>query len=179
MNKCPEVYEHKEFKSSYDPSNKRQEKEITKIKRLLKAESGHFQGEQLKHDLSSIKSFPRGSGSLKTLFVICKDCNKELIQPNCKFCKESSHSMNDGVLFFIEGMIRPIKNGASLYVVQKLLGHSSPEMTQRYAHLGSDQLKEEVNLLDDKRGQFFDLGHILVTRQNAPQKQEKVKHTTR
>ncbi|MCK5179612.1 MAG: tyrosine-type recombinase/integrase [Candidatus Omnitrophica bacterium] len=81
--------------------------------------------------------------------------------------------------FLLEGMIRPIKNGASLYVVQKLLGHSSPEMTQRYAHLGSDQLKEEVNLLDDKRGQFFDLGHILVTRQNAPQKQEKVKHTTR
>lgn len=119
MNKCPEVYEHKEFKSSYDPSNKRQEKEITKIKRLLKAESGHFQGEQLKHDLSSIKSFPRGRGSLKTLFVICKDCNKELIQPNCKFCKESSHSMNDGVLFFIGGHDTAYKEWSQLICCPK------------------------------------------------------------
>jgi len=60
-----------------------------------------------------------------------------------------------------------VRNGASLYVVQKLLGHSSPEMTQRYAHLGSDQLKEEVNLLDDKREKSFDFGHILGTRQKS------------
>lgn len=33
-----------------------------------------------------------------------------------------------------------VNQGASLYDVQKLLGHSSPQMTQRYAHLSSEHL---------------------------------------
>lgn len=33
-----------------------------------------------------------------------------------------------------------VNQGASLYDVQKLLGHSSPQMTQRYAHLSSERL---------------------------------------
>jgi integrase len=34
-----------------------------------------------------------------------------------------------------------VNSGASLYEVQKLLGHSSPVMTQRYAHLASDTIR--------------------------------------
>ena len=40
-----------------------------------------------------------------------------------------------------------IQNGVSLYEVQKLLGHSSPNMTQRYAHLNPNSLKQIVNNL--------------------------------
>ena len=40
-----------------------------------------------------------------------------------------------------------IQNGISLYEVQKLLGHSSPNMTQRYAHLNPNNLKQIVNTL--------------------------------
>lgn len=34
-----------------------------------------------------------------------------------------------------------VGNGASLYEVQSLLGHSSPQMTQRYAHLADKGLR--------------------------------------
>lgn len=34
-----------------------------------------------------------------------------------------------------------VNSGASLYEVQKLLGHASPTMTQRYAHLASDTIR--------------------------------------
>ena len=40
-----------------------------------------------------------------------------------------------------------IQNGVSLYEVQKLLGHSSPNLTQRYAHLNPNSLKQIVNNL--------------------------------
>jgi len=40
-----------------------------------------------------------------------------------------------------------IQNGVTLYEVQKLLGHSSPNMTQRYAHLNPNNLKQIVNNL--------------------------------
>jgi integrase len=36
------------------------------------------------------------------------------------------------------------RGGADLYTVQKLLGHSSPLMTQRYAHLQPDDLRKAV-----------------------------------
>lgn len=35
-----------------------------------------------------------------------------------------------------------VNSGQSLYVVQHLLGHASPQTTQRYAHLQSDTLKQ-------------------------------------
>jgi site-specific recombinase XerD len=39
-------------------------------------------------------------------------------------------------------------NGADLYDIQKLLGHSDPRMTQRYAHLGQDHLDAAASRLD-------------------------------
>ncbi|HBZ69528.1 MAG TPA: hypothetical protein DEP35_07280 [Deltaproteobacteria bacterium] len=43
---------------------------------------------------------------------------------------------------------RLVLRGVSLYQVQKLLGHSSPIMTQRYAHLAPDALAASVAVLD-------------------------------
>ena len=41
-----------------------------------------------------------------------------------------------------------VRNSVDLYVVQKLLGHATPKMTQRYAHLKADQLKEAIEKID-------------------------------
>jgi site-specific recombinase XerD len=35
-----------------------------------------------------------------------------------------------------------VNSGQSLYVVQHLLGHASPQTTQRYAHLQASTLKQ-------------------------------------
>ncbi len=43
---------------------------------------------------------------------------------------------------------RLVALGASLLSVQKLLGHSSIEMTMRYSHLGKDALRDAIGLLD-------------------------------
>ena len=50
-----------------------------------------------------------------------------------------------------------VLKGVDLYVVQKLLGHATPKMTQRYAHLGSDQLREAIEKIDIQRnGVMYD-----------------------
>jgi len=40
-------------------------------------------------------------------------------------------------------------NGIPLYTVQKLLGHSTSAMTERYAHLAPDTLKAAIDTLED------------------------------
>jgi site-specific recombinase XerD len=42
---------------------------------------------------------------------------------------------------------RLVTAGIDLYSVMELLGHHSIEMTQRYAHLAPDHLKEAVEVL--------------------------------
>ncbi len=41
-----------------------------------------------------------------------------------------------------------VRNGVDLYVVQKILGHSTPKMTQRYAHLRDDMLIDAIKKID-------------------------------
>jgi integrase len=43
-----------------------------------------------------------------------------------------------------------VQNGASLYEVQKLLGHSSSIITQRYSHLTTDGLRTVTNSVADQ-----------------------------
>jgi site-specific recombinase XerD len=46
---------------------------------------------------------------------------------------------------------RLVQAGVDLYKVQRLLGHKSPLMTQRYAHHFSESLRDGVDILD-RRG---------------------------
>ena len=41
-----------------------------------------------------------------------------------------------------------VQGGASLYAVQKILGHSSIRTTQRYAHLTPGYLESEIGKID-------------------------------
>jgi site-specific recombinase XerD len=41
-----------------------------------------------------------------------------------------------------------VETGTDLYVVQKLMGHASFEMVQRYSHLGENALQAAVRRLD-------------------------------
>jgi integrase len=43
-----------------------------------------------------------------------------------------------------------VQAGVSLYDVQNILGHSTPMMTTRYAHLQPDHLRRAVTALDRK-----------------------------
>lgn len=43
-----------------------------------------------------------------------------------------------------------VNSGRSLYEVQQLLGHSSPQVTQRYAHLSTATLQEAANAASDR-----------------------------
>jgi site-specific recombinase XerD len=45
-----------------------------------------------------------------------------------------------------------INNGASLYRVQRLLGHLNSKSTQRYSHLSAEALAETVQLIDQALG---------------------------
>lgn len=43
-----------------------------------------------------------------------------------------------------------VQDGVSLYEVQHVLGHSTPVMTQRYAHLQPGHLRRAVGAVDKK-----------------------------
>lgn len=62
-----------------------------------------------------------------------------------------------------------VMKGVSIYIVQRLLGHSSISQTERYAHLASSTLHEAISVLNQAsvdQGQSF--GHYLV---NIPAEQ--------
>jgi integrase len=42
---------------------------------------------------------------------------------------------------------RLVQSGVSLYVVQKILGHSSIQVTEKYAHLSQRELRDAINVL--------------------------------
>ncbi len=46
-----------------------------------------------------------------------------------------------------------VKQGISLYLVQKVLGHSTIQVTERYAHLAPDQLQLAANAIDRAVGE--------------------------
>jgi integrase len=56
-----------------------------------------------------------------------------------------------------------VQRGADLYEVQRLLGHKSHVMTQRYAHLAPENLRNAVSKLDEPKGEREDNCHKQVT----------------
>lgn len=54
---------------------------------------------------------------------------------------------------------RLVQAGIDIYKVQRLLGHKSPIMTQRYAHHYPESLRDGVDLLDRLTGQGTEIGH--------------------
>ena len=46
---------------------------------------------------------------------------------------------------------RLVQRGVDLYKVQRLLGHKTSTMTQRYAHHSPESLREGVNVLDERQ----------------------------
>jgi site-specific recombinase XerD len=43
-----------------------------------------------------------------------------------------------------------VENGTDIYLVKDLLGHHDLKMTERYAHIGENQLKQAVMKLQSK-----------------------------
>lgn len=54
---------------------------------------------------------------------------------------------------------RLVQGGIDIYKVQRLLGHKSPVMTQRYAHHYPESLRDGVDLLDRRPALGTQLGH--------------------
>jgi integrase len=52
-----------------------------------------------------------------------------------------------------------VMNGVDLYVVQKLLGHSTIKMTERYAHLQPRHLKDAISKLEKSGSILHDIGY--------------------
>ena len=57
---------------------------------------------------------------------------------------------------------RIVQAGVDLYKVQRLLGHKSPMMTQRYAHHYPESLREGVEALEAGRSVSTKLAHSQV-----------------
>ena len=62
---------------------------------------------------------------------------------------------------------RLVQSGVDLYKVQRLLGHKSPMMTQRYAHHYPESLRDGVEILDRRRHRDTKLTTVLRTLESA------------
>jgi len=63
---------------------------------------------------------------------------------------------------------RMIQGGVDLYKVQRLLGHKSPIMTQRYAHHYPESLRDGVEALDVGRAGSTNLAQLRVVSESGP-----------
>ena len=61
---------------------------------------------------------------------------------------------------------RMVQGGVDLYKVQRLLGHKSPIMTQRYAHHYPESLRDGVDELDAGRAVSTNLAQVRVVAQS-------------
>jgi integrase len=91
------------------------------------------------------------TGSMEYVFISDKGLriNSNRVKTAFKLCRETAGvkvCFHDFRHSFASHMV---SRGASLYKVQKALGHKSASTTQRYAHLQQSDLHDAVALLDD------------------------------
>jgi hypothetical protein len=67
-----------------------------------------------------------------------------------------------------------LMRGASLQVVQKHLGHTTPKMTQRYAHLSDDHYRSQLSKLDTVFGEFLPCSGEKIVRNEDLKHQIKI-----
>ena len=60
---------------------------------------------------------------------------------------------------------RMVQGGVDLYKMQRLLGHKSPIMTQRYAHHYPESLRDGIEVLDAGQGFSTNLAQLRVVPQ--------------
>ena len=113
MNKSHIIFSRMKF---FDCKNKKLSNGKNKLIRFLESNSGHHVGECLKYELVPFKSFPPDRSPTKTLYIICKDCNKEVIAPKCAFCDSPSHTMDDAVLFYVGSHDKAYKEGKKTFL---------------------------------------------------------------
>lgn len=82
---------------------------------------------------------PDGSERWKSRSAMMESWKKQVLRPALRLAGIERFSAHK---FRHTCATRKIKRGASLYQVQRWLGHSSPAMTQRYAHLAARDLKK-------------------------------------
>ena len=63
---------------------------------------------------------------------------------------------------------RMVQGGVDLYKVQRLLGHKSPIMTQRYAHHYPESLRDGVEVLDTGLAVSTKLAQLRVVFEGGP-----------
>ena len=61
-----------------------------------------------------------------------------------------------------------VQAGVDLYKVQRLLGHKSPIMTQRYAHHYPESLRDGIEALDIGRAVSTNLAQWRVVAEGGP-----------
>ena len=69
---------------------------------------------------------------------------------------------------------RMVQAGVDLYKVQRLLGHNSPIMTQRYAHHYPESLRDGIEVLDGGRVVSTNLAQLRVVSEHGPASVEKL-----
>jgi integrase len=116
-----------------------------------------------RHKLATIQ--PQGANRGKESFVFTTSCGTRVDERNLLRAFYSALKKAEISNFCFHDLrhtfaTRLAQAGVDLYKVQRVLGHKSPSMTQRYAHHSPESLREGVLMLERARpGQLSQIYH--------------------